>query len=185
MVDRSCLPPLKNRVSECPFPFCFLISLRSCELSCVLVNKPTHVPRCDVSEVPWRLTRVAPLGFYLVIKIICGGFGFPCLASWQSEPGCHCLLLFCVVIIHIPFRPHRRPLVLKCSPRGWSCGHLWGGRCRGVQASNTDQSNSSESLHTPNVISPLEGCHVFYFRVSMPLVSPSSSLCYCIVWLYS
>lgn len=141
------------------------------------------MPGGDVSEVPWRRTRVSPLGFSLVIKIICGGFGFPCLTSWQSEPGCHRLLLFCVVIVHIPFRPHQRPLVLKCSPGGCSRGHLWGGRCRGVQASNTDQSNS-ESLHTPNVISPLEGCHVFfYFKVSVPLMSPSSSLGYCVVWL--
>lgn len=34
-----------------------------------------------------------------------------------------------------------------------------------MQASNTDQSNSSESLCTPSVISPLEGCHGFYFKV--------------------
>lgn len=51
-----------------------------------------------------------------------------------------------------------------------------------MQASDTDQRNSSESLHARNVNSPLEDCHIFYFKVSVSLMSPSNSLCYCVVW---
>jgi len=61
-------PERTVRISECPLALFSLLSLRSCELNCVLVNKPACVPGGDVSEVPWRLTRVTPLGFYLVIK---------------------------------------------------------------------------------------------------------------------
>lgn len=94
-------------------------------------GKPACAPVCVGVMSAWfpeDFKRVPPLGFYFVVKIICGGFGFPCLMSWGSQPGVHCLLIFYVVIIRTPFRPQLRPLDRKWSPRDCSCGHLWGGK---------------------------------------------------------
>lgn len=56
-------------------------------LRCVLLDKPAGAP-VNLSVIstwlPEDFEKIPPLGFYFIVKIICGGFGFPCLMSWGS-----------------------------------------------------------------------------------------------------
>ena len=94
---------------------------------CSTACAPVHLGVISVC-LPEDFKRIPPLRFYFVVKIICGGFGFPCLMSWGWQPEGHCLLIFYVVIIRTPFRPQWRPLDHKWYPRDCSCGHLWEGK---------------------------------------------------------
>lgn len=140
-------------------------------LRCVPLDKPECVPVClavTPARLPEDFKRTPSLGFYFVVKIICGGFGFPCLMSWGSQPGGHCLLIFCAVIFCIPFRPQLRPLDHRWPP---GTVHVLihedrKGRYAGKQRW---PKISSERSHTCNVNSPLEDCHVFYFKIPCPL----------------
>lgn len=63
----------------------------------VQLDKPAREPVClgvMSAWLPEDFQRIPPLGFYFVVKIICGVFGFPCLMDWGSQLGGHCLLIF-------------------------------------------------------------------------------------------
>lgn len=56
-------------------------------LRCVLLDKPAGAPvnlRVISAWLSEDFEKIPPLGFYFIVKIICGGFGFPGLMSWGS-----------------------------------------------------------------------------------------------------